>query len=154
MAKRGLSSVQRTLRACRDQGRFAEKVEQWIQYGPPKPGMPPGIRRDVFGFIDIIAIDTDAIVGIQACTGGRKAHWDKILANEYALPWLQAYGKIELWSWTKKKVKRGGIAVRWTPKIEQITEADIERSIEDDEEEKVNAEKSGRKRGREQEDIW
>jgi len=40
MAKRGLSSVQRTLRACREQGRFVEKVEQWISSGSPsKPGI-------------------------------------------------------------------------------------------------------------------
>ena len=125
MAKRRLSSVQRTLRACREAGRFVQKVEQWISYGTPKaqprPGMPPGIRRDAFGFIDILAIDTDSIVAIQACTSGRKAHWDKIIENEYALPWLEAGGTIELWSWSKKKVKRGGKAVRWTPNIDRIT---------------------------------
>jgi len=129
MAKRGLSSVQRTLRACREQGRFVEKVEQWISYGGPKakprPGMPSGTRRDAFGFIDIIAIDTDAIVAIQACGSDRKAHYEKITANEYALPWIKAGGTIELWSWTKRKVKRGGIAVRWTPKIEKITMDDF-----------------------------
>lgn len=128
MAKRGLSSVQRTLRACREQGRFVEKVEQWISYGKPgsaKPGMPPGTRRDAFGFIDIIAIDTDAIVAIQACTSDRKAHYDKIVENEYSLPWLKAGGKIEIWTWRKLKLKRGGKAVRWTPKIEQITEDDF-----------------------------
>lgn len=126
MAKRGLSSVQRTLRACREQGRFVEKVEQWISYGGPKaeprPGMPSGTRRDAFGFIDIIAIDTDAIVAIQASGGSdRKAHYEKIMENEYALPWLNAGGTIELWSWTKRKLVRGGKAVRWTPKVEKIT---------------------------------
>jgi len=125
MAKRTLSSVQRTLRACREQGRFVEKLEQWISYGnknePPKPGMPSGTRRDAFGFIDIMAIDVDAIVAIQACTSGRKEHYDKIVQNEFALAWLKAGGKIELWSWTKKKLVRGGKAVRWTPKIEEIT---------------------------------
>lgn len=131
MAKRGLSSVQRTLRACREQGRFVEKLEQWISYGnfnsPPKPGMPSGTRRDAFGFIDIMAIDTDCIVAIQACTSGRKAHWDAIIANEYSLPWLRAGGKIELWSWSKRKVKIGGKREQWFPKIENITEYDFEK---------------------------
>ena len=129
MAKRGLSSVQRTLRACREQGRFVEKVEQWISYGspksPPRPGMPAGTRRDAFGFIDIIAIDTDSIVAIQACTSARKAHYDKIMQNDYALPWIKAGGTIELWSWSKRKIVRGGKAVRWTPKIELITIEDF-----------------------------
>lgn len=128
MAKRGLSSVQRTLRACREQGRFVEKVEQWLTYGKPKPGMPAGTRRDAFGFIDIIAIDTDAIVAIQACTSGRAEHYRKILDCDYSLPWLEAGGRIELWSWSKRKVKRCGVAFRWTPKIECITESDFENS--------------------------
>jgi hypothetical protein len=88
--------------------------------------MPAGTRRDAFGYIDILAIDTDAIVAIQACTSGRKAHRDKITECEYALAWVKAGGKIELWSWTKKKVVRGGKAVRWTPKIEVITLRDFE----------------------------
>ncbi len=129
MAKRGLSSVQRTLRACREQGRFVEKVEQWITYGSPnsprKTGLPFGTRRDAFGFIDIIAIDTDSIVAVQACTSGRKAHYDKIMQNDYALPWIKAGGTIELWSWSKRKIVRGGKAVRWTPKIELITIQDF-----------------------------
>jgi hypothetical protein len=91
----------------------------------PEPGKPAGNRRDAFGFIDIIAIDTDAIVAIQACTSGRKEHFEKIIANEFALPWLQAGGRIELWSWSKIKVKRGGKAMRWAPKVELITEADF-----------------------------
>jgi len=121
MAKRGLSSVQRTLRACREQGRFVEKVEQWLTYGTPKLGLPSGTRRDAFGFIDIIAIDTDAIVAIQACTSGRAEHYQKIIDCEYSLPWLKAGGRIELWSWSKRKIKRGGKAVRWTAKIENIS---------------------------------
>lgn len=130
MAKRGLSSVQRTLRECREQGRFVEKVEQWVGYGgrnaQVKPGMPSGTRRDAFGFIDIIAIDTDAIVAIQACTTDRASHYAKIIECEYALPWLKAGGKIEIWSWSKRKVIRGGKAIRWTAKIEQITIIDFE----------------------------
>ena len=122
MAKRGLSSVQRTLRACCEQGRYVEKVEQWVTYGKPKPGLPAGTRRDAFGFIDIIAIDTDAIVAIQACTSGRAEHKMKILESEYSLAWLKAGGRIELWSWSKLKMKRGGKAVRWTPRIEQVTQ--------------------------------
>jgi len=119
--KRGLSSVQRTLRACRDQGRFVEKVEQWVSYGPAKPGMPSGTRRDAFGFIDILAIDSAAIVAIQACTQSGAEHLRKIQDNEYALAWLHAGGIIELWIWRKVKEKRGGKRERWQPRIENIT---------------------------------
>jgi hypothetical protein len=125
MAKRGLSSVQRTMRECRNQGRFVEKVEQWISYGgaktPPKPGMPAGTRRDAFGFIDILAIDPHAIVAIQACTQSSKKHFDKIIQSEYAKAWVEAGGAVELWCWRKVKLVRGGKAVRWSAKITYIT---------------------------------
>lgn len=131
MAKRSLSSVQRTLRACREAGRFVEKVEQWVSYHNATNAGVAGTRRDAFGFIDIVAIDSDAIVAIQACTSDRKSHYAKIVENEFALPWLKAGGRIELWSWRKLKVKRGGKLMRWTPSVQQITETDFqERSNE------------------------
>jgi len=126
--KRGLSSVQRTLRACREQGRYVEKLEQWITYGKPKFGMPIGTRRDAFGFIDILAIDTDAIVAIQACTQSGKKHREAILTNEYAKAWLigkEGRTQIELWIWRKVKEFRGSKRERWQPKIEQITESEL-----------------------------
>ena len=120
MAKRGLSSVQRTLRACREQGRFVEKLEQWISYGKSEHGKPAGTRRDAFQFIDILAIDTDFITAIQACTQSGKKHKEAIIANEYALAWCKAGGSIELWIWRKIKEVRGGKRERWSAKIEEI----------------------------------
>jgi hypothetical protein len=98
-----------------------EKVEQWLVYGTPKPGMPTGTRRDAFGFIDILAIDADAIVAIQACTASGAKHLRKIQESEYADAWLRAGGRIELWIWRKVKLKRGGKAVRWRARVEQVT---------------------------------
>lgn len=121
MAKRGLSSVQRTLRECRGQGRFVEKVEQWISFGRKDDENKGGTRRDAFGFIDILAIDTKQIVAIQACTQSSKKHLDKIVESEYAKAWVEAGGAVELWCWRKVKLVRGGKAVRWTPKITYIT---------------------------------
>jgi len=79
-------------------------------------------RVDTFNFIDIIAIDTNCIVAIQACTGsGHAEHKRKIIANEYAKAWLGTGNKIELWSWSKRKVKRGGKQERWVGRVENIT---------------------------------
>ena len=122
--KRGLSPVQRTLRACREAGRFVDKAEYWNPYGGPRrpDGSAIGIRKDLFGFIDLIAIDKDAIVAIQCCAGsGHSAHKQKIKDNEFAEAWLATGNKIELWSWRKLKVKRGGKLERWFPRVEEIT---------------------------------
>ena len=59
----GLSSVQRTLRAMRDQGRICAIVERFNQYAGEF-----GRREDLFGIIDILVLDPErGVVGIQAC---------------------------------------------------------------------------------------
>jgi hypothetical protein len=87
----------------------------------------------LFGFIDLIALCPDkGIVAIQS-TGpsGHSSHRKAIIDNEWAdginvaLEWLKAGGKIELWSWRKLLVKRGGKARRWVPKVEEITMEDL-----------------------------
>lgn len=117
MAK-GLSPTQRTLRALRNEGVICGIVERFNQHVGPH-----GIRQDLFGFIDAIALTPDrGIVGIQCCArNGHAEHRRKIVENEIAPEWLRAGGKIEIWSWAKQKLKRGGKAMRWTPKVEAIT---------------------------------
>lgn len=113
-----LSPTQRTLKALRDEGAICGIVERFnIHVGPH------GIRQDLFGFIDLIAlVPGRGIVGVQCCAGsGHAAHRTKILENETAPEWLKSGGKVEIWSWSKRKVKRGGVAERWMPKVEEIT---------------------------------
>jgi len=117
MAK-GLSPIQRTLRELRQRGCICGIVERFNQYAGAF-----GIRQDLFGFIDLIALYPDkGIVGVQCCArSGHAAHRTKILENEVAPEWIKAGGTIEIWSWGKQKLKRGGKAMRWFPKIETIT---------------------------------
>jgi hypothetical protein len=111
---KGLSPTQRTLRALRQQGAICGITERWNSYA--------GIRQDLFGYTDLIAIMPDrGIVGVQCCArSGHAARRAKILENEIAPEWLKAGGKIEIWSWAKQKVKRGAKAERWVSKIEEI----------------------------------
>ena len=114
---KGLSPTQRTLRELRQRGVIAGIVERFNQYAGPH-----GLRIDLFGFIDLIALYPDKIVGVQCCArSGHAAHRTKILENEIAPEWLKSGGKIEIWSWGKQKVQRGGKAMRWVPKIEEMT---------------------------------
>mgnify|MGYP005820298399 CR=1 FL=1 len=58
------SPTERSLKALRDGGWIAQVVEKWI----PVPAHPAGgVRKDLFGFIDIVAIRGNVTLGVQAC---------------------------------------------------------------------------------------
>jgi hypothetical protein len=43
-----------------------------------------------------------------------------------SIDWLSTPGgKLELWSWSRRLLKRGGKAVRWTPRVVEITMEDF-----------------------------
>ena len=121
---KGLSAVQRTLRALRDQGIICETVERWN----PHVG-EHGIRQDLFSIIDILCLDTVDTIGVQCCTTDFKSHYEKLTIEkaQNSLDWLSSpYRKLQIWSWRKVKLKRGGKALRWTVKIREITIEDIQ----------------------------
>jgi hypothetical protein len=121
MAKKGLSPTQRTLRALRNEGTICGIVEKFN----PHVG-EHGIRQDLFGFVDVVALAPNGIIGVQCCAGsGHAAHRTKIVENEVAPEWLKSGGRIQIWSWSKKKLKRGGKAERWMPRMEELTAADL-----------------------------
>ena len=107
------SPTQRTLQLLRKQGAICGIVEKWNQFAR--------IRQDLFQFIDIICLKDNAIIGIQ-CTSGANhaARKAKILENKIAPYWIKAGGKIWLISFSKKKIKRGGKAYKYVPRIEVI----------------------------------
>ena len=120
-----MTPTQRTLRALRQQGRVCAIVERWNQYAGPA-----GIRQDLFGIIDVLALDPErGVVGIQACAGsGFSAHFRKITEEraQETGDWLSTPGTaLELWAWRKVKVKRGGKAERWSPRVQEITMQDV-----------------------------
>lgn len=116
MAKSSLSPTQRTIRALRNEGTICGIVERFNHHVGPH-----GIRQDLFGCIDVLALSPTGIIGVQCCAGsGHAAHRTKILSNEIAPEWLKSGGRIQLWSWSKKKLKHGGLAERWMPRTEEF----------------------------------
>jgi hypothetical protein len=110
-----ITPTQRTLTELKKRGYLADIVERFI------PVPPHGIRRDFLHFIDIIALDGERTIGIQCCGAtGHKEHKRKILSNPHASTWCKGNRTIELWSWRKVKVKRGGKQLVWKPRIEEI----------------------------------
>lgn len=112
-----MSPSARTLKYFKDNSIPAGVVERWI---------PQANKRvDLFGFIDIVAIYPDAIVGVQVTSGSNHSgHKKKILESDKTLLWLE-HGRVELWSWSKKLYTPGGKAMRWTPRVEAITKEDF-----------------------------
>jgi hypothetical protein len=115
------------MRELRNQGRVCGIVERWNQHVGPH-----GIRQDLFGIIDIIALDPQrGVVGIQSCGSDFAAHFRKLTEEraQESIDWLSTPGaKLELWGWRKVKLKRGGVAVRWQPRVQEITLADFEHT--------------------------
>lgn len=124
-----LSPTQRTLAALRNRGCLAAVAEKWNPYAGTH-----GIRQDLFGFIDVLAIEPGKIgcLGVQCCaSSGMAAHRRKIIEDcaDAAADWLRADNRIELWGWRKVKLKRGGKAERWAPRVEMITREDVPESL-------------------------
>jgi len=116
------SHMQRTLAALRAAGYLSDKAEQWIQYAPqdPRQKIRPGERKDLFGWIDVIALAPGKILAVQVCAGSSvAAHIRKIEGErgDAFRAWIGAGGAAEVWGWRKIKAKRGGKAMIWKPRI-------------------------------------
>ena len=115
-----LSPTQRSLRALRQRGLIAAIVEKFNAYAGPH-----GLRQDLFGIIDVLALDpVHGVVGVQSCGNSFSAHRRKILEQrqQETVEWLSTPGtSFELWAWRKVKLRRGSLALRWKPRVGVVT---------------------------------
>ena len=111
-----MSPTQRTIRALRQKGLVCGIVEKFN----PHVG-PHGIRQDLFGIIDIIALDPQrGVIGVQSTGSAFSAHDIKLREDkaQECIDWLSTPGTVlELWGWRKIKAKRGGKAMIWAPRL-------------------------------------
>ncbi len=110
-----MSATQRTIKSLEELGYTVGIVERFLSHGGPF-----GVRKDLFGLFDLIAMHPEeGIVGVQCFTTAWKEHLTILEENrDIALTWIAAGGHIEFWGWRKLKLFRGSKAVRWTPRIE------------------------------------
>lgn len=117
MAK-GKSNTSRTLEYIRSQGWEADIVERFNAYIGKF-----GQRKDMFGFGDIVAMGEGKIFAIQSCGQSFSEHNKKITEDTEVAPkallWLKNGGHIMLMGWRKIKLKKGGKAMRWSPRIKE-----------------------------------
>lgn len=120
--------TERCLIYCRDRGWQPAVVEKWNPH--------VGIRQDLYGIIDIIALDEEqGVLGIQACPGGAvAAHLEKALEEKRLQRWLEKDNRFEIWGWRQivayrkngKKAKRK----RWDLRRVSVTLGDLLLALE------------------------
>jgi len=110
-----MTPTRRTLEALRARGLTCGIVEKWNPHAR--------IRQDLFGWIDIVAMGPEGIIGVQSTGQDFAGHRTKLLGPRLAMvrEWIQAGGKAELWGWRKVKKVRGGKLMVWRPRVEAIT---------------------------------
>lgn len=113
MSKRsGKSPTQRTLAECRRRGWPCWVVEQTI----PRTF----IKRDMFGFIDIVAITPTATIGIQATSGSNhSARMEKARQQPHFAAWLAAGRTFAVWSWALRGDR--GKRKLWTLREDEVS---------------------------------
>lgn len=112
--KKSVTTAHRSLAECRKRKWTAGVVEKWNNHVK--------IRQDLFGCIDIIALTPNGILAIQSTSGAHHAdHVAKILAEPRARKWVEAGGRLELWSWAKRGDR--GARKLWTLRVEDVAPA-------------------------------
>lgn len=87
--------------------------------------IPPGIKSDLFGCFDLVALSIEeGIIGIQCCGEDFAEHYRKLTVDkaDILFTWLMSGGKCELWGW--RQLKENGELV-WTPRIALISLEDL-----------------------------
>lgn len=98
-----ISPTQLTLKLLREQGWTVEVVEKWI------PGA--NIRKDLFGFIDLVALKDDQTLGVQATSYSNiSARVKKIESAELLSAVRKASWQVWVIGWRKQNN-------RWVHKI-------------------------------------
>lgn len=114
------SPTQRTLAYLRDLEYEVCVTEKWNPHA--------NVRQDMFGFVDLVYLCCPAcrIVAVQTTSGtNHSSRRKKVLASAAARQWIECGGRIEVWSWSKRKMKRGGVAFHYVPRIDEITLEDF-----------------------------
>lgn len=90
-----MSPTQRTLAKLRADGWEATVTEHWNAYAH--------IRRDLFGFCDVLAMAPGrGFLAVQCTTGDHVAdRLNKIRDMEMVKTWLLSGGRLEVWGWRK-----------------------------------------------------
>jgi hypothetical protein len=114
------SPTQRSLKKLRAEGYMAEVVEKFNRFAGPF-----GQRKDLFGWMDILAVRGDEVIGVQSTSGSNaSARVNKIVALQSADAWLVSRNRrIVVHGWAKRGPR--GKVKRWTCAETEIRSDDL-----------------------------
>jgi hypothetical protein len=101
------SPTQRTLKKLRNEGwPLVEIVERWNPFAR--------VRKDLFGFCDVLSIRGDITLAVQTTTGENVSkRFEKMRMLPSVVHWLSSpYRMIEIHGWAKRGAR--GKVKRWT----------------------------------------
>jgi len=96
---KAIKTTQLSLDYIRAEGYSATVVEKWNKFG--RQGH--GVRQDLFGCIDIIAMGRGGTIAIQCCTTQVAAHVTKVSENKHLPNMLAAGWRVVIHSWQRKQ---------------------------------------------------
>lgn len=110
-----MTPTSRTLAWLREQGCTAEVVERHNSFS--------GRKHDLFGFVDIVALDGRMTIGVQATSAANVgARVAKIRESDKLTAVLSAGWSVWVVGWRKYKVPQDG--KYWRPVVRRIEDAD------------------------------
>jgi hypothetical protein len=96
--KASISPTQRSLALMRERGYLCEVVEKWNPYAR--------IRQDLFGFIDILCVGRDGVVGVQTTSSSSMAARRTKIANHANIgPVREAGIRVLLHGWDGARLR-------------------------------------------------
>jgi hypothetical protein len=105
-----VTPTQRTIRLLKDSGYLVGTVERWAPVA--------GKRIDLFGIIDLLAIDSSTTLGVQSTGTAFSEHDAKLRAAETTKHWLAGDRQLVLIGWRKVREKpREGKRMVYKPRI-------------------------------------
>lgn len=107
--KSSTSPTKRTLDLCRKHGWTVQVVERWCSFSRK--------RVDLFGVVDVVAMDGKNVIGIQSTSGSNfSSRMTKILAEPRAKLWIESGGRLFVHGWRQLAGKR-----KWECREEEVT---------------------------------
>lgn len=106
--KKPVSATQKSLKKLRDEGYLCEIVEKTI----PKCF----IKKDLFGFIDILAIRDDEVLAVQTTSGSHSSDRVNKIKEHPNYPKVKQLGwgiVVHGWRQLQEKCKNGNIKKVW-----------------------------------------